>query len=83
MKTTQVPIKGKIVPDKKLGNRVVWNDKVIREMLIEEIEVMIEGMKTDERKTATFGDWVAETYEEKMLVNAVLEEVKNKISKLK
>lgn len=31
--------------------------------------------KTDERKVATFGGWQAETYGEKMLVNAVLDQI--------
>ena len=31
--------------------------------------------KTDERRVATFGEWEAETYEEKMLVNAVLDQI--------
>ncbi len=33
----------------------------------------VEGLKADERKIAEFGEWQAETYTEKMLVNAVLE----------
>jgi len=35
----------------------------------------IEGMKTDERKAATFGEWQAESYEDKMLVNATLADI--------
>jgi len=35
----------------------------------------IEGMKTDERKVATFGEWQAESYEDKMLVNAILTDI--------
>lgn len=38
-----------------------------------ELVEMIEGMKCGERKTKDFGEWSAETYEEKMLVNWVLE----------
>ena len=40
---------------------------------------MLEGMKTDERKVATFGEWQAETYEDKMLVNAVIQEAIDKL----
>lgn len=43
-------------------NDTAWREKV-------------EGLKTDERKVATFGDWEAVTYEDKMLVNAVLDDL--------
>ena len=43
----------------------------------------IEGMKTDERKVATFGEWQAESYEDKMLVNAILTDIlKNVVNPL-
>lgn len=32
-------------------------------------------LKTDERKVATFGEWQAESYTDKMLVNAVIETI--------
>lgn len=35
----------------------------------------IERMKPNERKVSTFGEWQAETYEEKMLVRAVLDKI--------
>lgn len=38
----------------------------------ETLAVEIEGMKCDERKVYDFGAWSAHSYEEKMLVNAVL-----------
>ena len=41
----------------------------------------IEGMKTDERKVATFGEWQAESYEDKMLVNAILTDILEKVVK--
>jgi len=41
----------------------------------------IEGMKTDERKVATFGKWQAETYEDKMLVNAILTDILENVVK--
>ena len=41
----------------------------------------IEGMKTDERKVATFGEWQAESYEDKMLVNAILNDIIEKVVK--
>jgi len=41
----------------------------------------IEGMKTDERKVATFGEWQAETYEDKMLVNAILTDILENVVK--
>ena len=41
----------------------------------------IEGMKTDERKVATFGEWQAESYEDKMLVNAILTNILEKLVK--
>ena len=41
----------------------------------------IEGMKTDERKVATFGEWQAESYEDKMLVNAILTDIIEKVVK--
>ena len=41
----------------------------------------IEGMKTDERKVATFGEWQAESYEDKMLVNAILTDIIEKVIK--
>lgn len=47
---------------------------------------MIESMKCDERKTKDFGDFVAETYEEKMSINQaltqVIEKLKEEISNL-
>lgn len=42
---------------------------------------MVESKKTDERKVATFGEWEARTYEDKMLVNAVLADIKQAIIK--
>lgn len=47
--------------------------KLTDEMLDE-----VRKMKPDERKVATFGDWQAETYEEKMLVRAVLDTIIDK-----
>ena len=41
----------------------------------------IEGMKTDERKVATFGEWQAESYEDKMLVNAILTDILENVVK--
>ena len=41
----------------------------------------IEGMKTDERKVATFGEWQAESYEDKMLVNAILTNILENVVK--
>ncbi len=47
----------------------------------------LEGLKTDERKVAIFGDWEARTYEEKMLVNSalslVISQLQDKIKELK
>lgn len=39
----------------------------------------IKSRKCDERKVKTFGEWEAGTYEEKMLVNAVLEDLLKEI----
>ncbi len=39
----------------------------------ERIRREIEGLRTDERKVATFDKFQAETYEDKMLVNDVLD----------
>ncbi len=51
--------------------------------LREEID-SLQTLKTDERKVATFGEWQAETYEDKMLVNAVIQSIqdhyKNKLN---
>ena len=41
----------------------------------------IEGMKTDERKVATFGEWQAESYEDKVLVNATLTDILENVVK--
>ena len=41
----------------------------------------IDGMKTDERKVATFGEWQAESYEDKMLVNAILTDILENVVK--
>lgn len=41
------------------------------------MEEMVERLKTqitDERKVAIFGEWEARTYEDKMLVNAVIQD---------
>ena len=40
--------------------------------LIDNLIKELEGKLPDERKVATFGEWQAETYEEKMLARAVL-----------
>lgn len=40
---------------------------------------MIEGKMPDERKIATFGEWEAKTYEEIMLVRAVLSDLLSKL----
>jgi len=60
--------------DKKLINFIKQNFIPTSEIL-----EMIEGVKTDERKVAYFGEWQAETYEEKMLVNSVLDSLKQSI----
>lgn len=44
--------------------------------LREEID-SLQTLKTDERKVATFGEWQAETYEDKMLVNAVIQSIQD------
>ncbi len=41
------------------------------------IEEAIKTKMTDERKVAQFGIWQADTYNDKMLVNAVLKEVRD------
>lgn len=43
--------------------------------VLEKILGEIGELKTDERKTAEFGEWVAESYNDKMMVNAVLDKV--------
>lgn len=43
--------------------------------LLQTIRKEVEGKKTDERQVAIFGDWQAVTYEDKMLVNAVLSDM--------
>ena len=54
--------------------------EIQKKYLIQEID----KLKTDERKVAIFGkgmdSWGARTYDEKMLVNAVLKEVKKIIT---
>lgn len=40
-----------------------------------EMVKLVEGMKTDERKVAVFGEWQAESYNDKQLVNAVLTDI--------
>lgn len=42
----------------------------------------VEERKTDERKVAVFGEWQAETYEEKMLVNAVVSDISTLITEV-
>lgn len=51
-----------------------------RAAAFKEVVEMIEGMKTTERKVHTFGCEEAETYSEKMLVNAVLFQLKQSIT---
>ena len=46
----------------------------LRDEMLDEVR----KMKPDERKVATFGDWQAETYGEKMLVRAVLDTIIDK-----
>lgn len=55
----------------------------VRSEVLEEVGKEIDLQKTDERKVANFGEWHAETYNEKMLVNAVLHDSKERILKLK
>ena len=52
-----------------------------RNQAYEELIKGIEGMKTDERKVATFGEWQAESYEDKMLVNAILADILENVVK--
>ena len=54
-------------------------DKGVIELIEEAVEAErariregVEGLFAVERKVATYGEWQAETYEEKMLANAVL-----------
>jgi len=42
---------------------------------IKKIIKIIKSLKTDERKVASFGEWQAETYNDKMLVNAILDKL--------
>lgn len=74
--------------DVRLGNSGETGAKVFAESTLAEIgitlttdrahiaqviEGRLEGEKADERKVAVFGEWQAETYEDKMLANAVLD----------
>ena len=43
--------------------------KVERERLVESLK----ELKTDERKISEFGNWLAESHDEKMLTNAVID----------
>ena len=61
-----------------------WLDNVLtqdRNQAYTSLVKGIEGMKTDERKVATFGEWQAESYEDKMLVNAILTNILEKVVK--
>ena len=49
-------------------------NQALKDQRLELVE-KIEKLKTDERKVADFGEWQAETYNDKMLVNAVLDKV--------
>ena len=80
--------------DSSMGNRAGCDDCEInqrtreshRQFIIKSLKAntqavieMLEGMRTDERRVATFGEWQAETYEDKMLVNAVIQEAIDKL----
>lgn len=55
----------------KLEEKHDWG----RQEEIKKIIKIAKSLKTDERKVANFGEWQAETYNDKMLVNAVLEKL--------
>lgn len=56
-------------------------DAALAEQKAEIINVINE-MKCDERKTREFGEWVAETFNDKMLVNSVVKEILKAIKDL-
>ena len=84
MKTTKLPSVEEVAGDVliedfggSLAKRVTQDRNQAYTSLVEGIE----GMKTDERKVATFGEWQAESYEDKMLVNAILTDILENVVK--
>ena len=83
MKTTPLPSVEEVVTEDSQ-----YNDIEVESILTQDrnqaytsLVEGIEGMKTDERKVATFGKWQAETYEDKMLVNAILNDILENVVK--
>jgi hypothetical protein len=52
-------------------------------LVIDGVVEMAQDLKTDERKIHDFREWSAETYEEKMLANAILDTVISQLQTLK
>jgi len=67
--------------DKQYEATVEYNLTQDRNQAYTRLVEGIEGMKTDERKVATFGEWQAESYEDKMLVNAILNDILENVVK--
>jgi len=84
MKTTPLPSEEQLTPEdwRKIAiasvNQALEED---RDQVYTSLVEGIEGMKTDERKVATFGEWQAESYEDKMLVNAILNDILENVVK--
>lgn len=77
-------IEGELVIDysamiKRDEDYLLTRDTALLEAFKKDVGDMIESLKTDERKIAIFGErmdsWEARSYDEKMLVNAILKDV--------
>ena len=84
MKTTPLPSVEEVVPNFRPSYQAYEITNLLtqdRNQAYTSLVEGIEGMKTDERKVATFGEWQAETYEDKMLVNAILTDILENVVK--
>lgn len=74
-----------IISNEAIEKSAEWHRQKLEAVLTrqrEEIVKILEETKPDERKVATFGEWQAETYDEKMLVRAMIDALIRKIKEV-